>query len=68
MQIGVEACISLKLCGIAYRLIFLNGSKVEGHLLGHRDLDNLGHREKSYGIQIFSVSLTVSVFKPQVQY
>ena len=46
----------------------LNGRKVEGNFLGHRDLDNLGHREKSYGIQIFSVSLTVSVFKPQEQY
>ena len=46
----------------------LNGRKVDGHFLGHRDFDNLGHREKSYGIQIFSVSLTVSIFKPQVQY
>jgi len=46
----------------------LNERKVEGNFLGHRDLDNLGHREKSYGIQIFSVSLTVSVFKPQAQY
>ena len=27
-----------------------NGRKVEGNFLGHRDLDNLGHREKSYGI------------------
>ena len=53
---------------IYIQIDILNGRKVEGHFLGHRDLDNLGHREKSYGIQIFSVSLTVSVFKPQVQY
>ena len=62
MQIGVEACRVFLNCDI------LNGRKVEDHFLGHHDLDNLGHREKSYGIQIFSVSLTVSVFKPQVQY
>ena len=46
----------------------LNGRKGEGHFLDHRDLDNLGQREKSYGVQISSVSLTVSVLKPQVQY
>ena len=45
----------------------LNGRKVEGHFLGHRDLYNLGHRVKSNGIQIFAVSVTVSVFKPLVQ-
>ena len=43
-----------------------NGRKVEGNCLGHRDLYNLGHRVKSNGIQIFSVSLTVFVFKPRV--
>ena len=57
LQIGVEACS-----------FWYFKWKVKGHFLGHRDLDNLGHREKSYGIQIFWVSPTVSVFKPQVQY
>ena len=36
--------------------------------LGHRDLYNLGHHVKSNGIQTFSVSLTVFVFKPRVQF
>ena len=44
----------------------LNRRKVEGHSIGPRDLYNLGHRAKSNGIQIFSVSLTVSDFKPRV--
>ena len=46
----------------------LNGRTVEGHFLGHLDLYYLGHHIKSNGIQKFSVSLTVSVLKPQVEY